>query len=139
MKWSKGDWPGAASGSNRPRSYREAVLDYLARSGQDRTPEDLLGVVVFAGSSMAVSIPSASTGPDIEIEYQLVDGSNIDTALRFAQRMFPPDAARRIVLVSDGVETGGDALRAAGLRIRDEHPGAVRVPGQWDRVILHGG
>lgn len=96
-----------------PRSYREAVLDYLARSGQDRTPEDLLGVVVFAGSSMAVSIPSASTGPDIEIEYQLVDGSNIDTALRFAQRMFPPDAARRIVLVSDGVETGGDALRAA--------------------------
>ena len=95
------------------RSYREAVLDYLARSGEDRTPEDLLGVVVYSGSSMAVLIPSASTGPDIEIEYQLVDGTNIDSALRFAQRMFPPDAARRIILISDGVETGGDALGAA--------------------------
>ena len=36
-------------------------------------------------------------------------------------------------------EPQDDALCAAGLRIRDEHPGAVRVPGQWDRVILHGG
>ncbi len=96
-----------------PRSYREAVLDYLAQSGEERTPEDLLGVVVYSGSTMAVSIPSASTGPDVEIEYQLVDGTNIESALRFAQRMFPPDAARRILLISDGVETGGDALGAA--------------------------
>lgn len=95
------------------RSYREAVLDFLARTGDGRSPEDLLGVIVYSGSTMAVTIPSASSSPDIEIEYTLADGSNIDAALRFAQRMFPPDAARRIVLISDGVETGGDALTAA--------------------------
>ncbi len=96
-----------------PRSYRDAVLEFLARSGEGRTPEDLLGIVVYAGSTMAVTIPSASGSSDYEIEYSLVDGSNLDTALRFAQRMFPPDAAKRIVLISDGVETGGDALTTA--------------------------
>ena len=96
-----------------PRSYRDAVLDFLVQNAEGRTPEDLLGVVVYAGSTMAVTIPSASGSSDYEIEYTLTDGSNIETALRFAQRLFPPDAARRIVLISDGVETGGDALTAA--------------------------
>lgn len=97
----------------RARTYREAVLEFLRDSAQDRTPEDLLGVIVYSGNSLAVSIPSASSGSDLEIEYALADGSNIETALRFAERLFPPDASRRIVLISDGVQTGGDALAAA--------------------------
>jgi len=95
------------------RTYRQAVLHFLQDTGRVRTNEDLLGVVVYAGSSMAVSLPSAGGAADIEIEHTLADGTDLDSALRLAELIFPPDAARRIVLISDGNENMGDSLRAA--------------------------
>jgi len=113
--------------NGQQRSYREAVLDFLRRSGENRTPEDLLGVIVFAGNSVAVSIPSVAGSQDLEIEYELVDGTNIEAALRLAEVIFPPDAARRIVLISDGVENSGDAIAAASEMASSATPTRIDV------------
>ncbi|AEG16319.1 protein of unknown function DUF1355 [Desulfofundulus kuznetsovii DSM 6115] len=50
-------------------------------------------------------------------------GSRVGEALRLAGALFPEDARRRVVLLSDGRDTGGDAV-AAARQLRDE---GVRV------------
>ncbi len=106
-------------GAARALAMVERWLDY-ALASPDRTPDDLFGAVVFDGASIAAMTPrtlSADPGPDgpfgAEIDFTMVEGSNIDQALRFASALFPPDATRRLVLFSDGNETQGDALAAA--------------------------
>ncbi|HBS28594.1 MAG TPA: hypothetical protein DEB06_03885, partial [Phycisphaerales bacterium] len=55
----------------------------------------------------------ADSPGDYSLDFDLVEGTNIEQALRFARAIVPPDAAARLVLVSDGNETAGDALAAA--------------------------
>lgn len=84
-------------------------------SGEADT-ENLVGVVVFDGEPTALTTPRHLTSDDIldqPFDIAIVEGTNIEEALRFAGAIFPHDAARRIVLISDGVETAGDALAAA--------------------------
>lgn len=83
--------------------------------GQANT-ENLIGVVIFDGEPTALTTPRHLTSADIldqPFDVSIVEGTNIEEALRFAGAIFPPDAARRLVLISDGVETAGDALAAA--------------------------
>ncbi len=101
----------------RPLSAPEAARDWLARAAGGRGPEDLLGVVVFDGSSLAVMAPRSGgvRGADeqLAIDFSLREGTNIADAIDFAAALFPPDAGKRLVLLSDGVQTTGDALEAA--------------------------
>ncbi len=101
-----------AAGESRP-TWDDAIQKVLKDATIDRGPDDLFGVVVFDGRSIAVSAPSTAPANDLTIDYHLADGTDIGAALRLAGLLFPPNAARRVVLISDGVETAGDALEAA--------------------------
>lgn len=113
----------APGGTPVPAS--EALRSFIdaAASAGARGPDDLLGVVAFDGGAIASSLPRPVTGgpnasrtgaaSDFSLDYRGADGTNIERALRLAAAMFPPDAARRVVLMSDGVQTEGDALAAA--------------------------
>ncbi len=99
----------------RPR-LAEAVQRWLTRSidpDQGRRPDDAVGLVVFAGDSAAVSLPSAAERSEFPLDRTPPDGTDIERALRFAQGVFPPGVRRRVVLFSDGRATSGDALAAA--------------------------
>lgn len=88
-----------------------------------RPPGATAGVVAF-GSRAAVEEPPglqpafhrSDTDPGREV-------SNIGEALRFARAMLPGDARQRVVLLTDGRDTGGNAaevaetLHAAGTRV----------------------
>ncbi len=95
----------------------DAARAYFDRAFAGRGPEDLAGLVVFDGRALAVAMPTrgdisgeASSGLDIRI----ADGTDIGAAIRYAAAMIPPDAAGRLVLVTDGDQNAGDALAAAG-------------------------
>lgn len=120
----------AATESGRRLTYPEAVRRWIntAAAAGARGPDDLLGVVVFDGASVAVTLPrpvvvpgsgttgngtSAGGSADFSLDYTMADGTNIEQALRFAAALFPPDASRRLLLISDGNETDGDAVDAA--------------------------
>lgn len=95
-----------------------AMRQWIERAAAEAGSDDLVGVVVFDGSSMAVSTAQAGWGsgenaPEISLDYVKAEGTDIGGALRFARALFPPGAARRIVLISDGNETEGDAVEAA--------------------------
>jgi len=127
----------------------EAIRSWLARALTDHQRDDLLGVVLFDGEAFALLAPSrvglrpgengeaagdsddgaedSSAGlaiEDLSLDYSIAQGTNIAEAIRFASALAPPGAMRRLVLVSDGVSTGGDALSAA----REVTGGVSAVP-----------
>lgn len=105
------DLPADASG--RRARLSEAIQGWLGRSAEDRKPDDAIGLVVFAGEPSAVTIPTSEQSVEFPMDRTLRDGTDIEQSLRFAQGLFPPGAARRVVLFSDGRATSGDALEAA--------------------------
>ncbi|MFN0011216.1 MAG: FixH family protein [Phycisphaerales bacterium] len=121
-----GDGAPAESVIASVRSWVERASAGGAGRGQ-RGPDDLLGIVAFDGEGTVVLAPApplgaAAGGPtdglrDVIAERALPtrmrEGTDIAGALRLALASFPPDSQRRIVLVSDGNQTRGDALAAA--------------------------
>ena len=71
-----------------------------------------LGVLAFGARPVVMALPSAT--PKLE-GGAAVDGSetDIESALRAAMAYLPPTGRRRVVLLSDGLPTQGDALAAA--------------------------
>lgn len=86
---------------------------FIEQAAEQRQPDDLLGVVLFDGRAVASLAPTARRDIDPRLDVTVRDGTNIADALRFANLIAPAGAARRIVLVSDGAETDGDASIAA--------------------------
>ena len=101
---------------------RQRSLESVNRAIGAMRRSDLAGVVTF-GADAALErrprapAPVAATGSAIP-----TSGTNIERALRIARGALPNDGDRRIVLVSDGVETAGhaavEAARAAAEGIR---------------------
>ncbi len=91
----------------------ESVRRWLMAASAKRGPEDLLGVVAFDGSAAVLTLPTAGDALQHPIELQPTDGTNLGEAIRLAVAAFPRDATRRMVVISDGVATAGDARAAA--------------------------
>lgn len=104
---------GVPGPDGKPLDPLSAARAYFAAAFKGRGPEDLAGLVVFDGTAMAVATPTRADISDRSLEVRMVDGSDIAAAMRYAAALIPPDAAGRIVLVSDGNQTTGDALGAA--------------------------
>jgi uncharacterized membrane protein len=110
-----------------PESYRRAMIAYVnGEVRKHRREGDYAGVVVF-GRDAAIEIPpfndpDVGMAPQVESELQK-DFTNLAGAMKLAQATFPEDAAKRIVVVTDGNENLGDAmeqlqgLEAAGIGV----------------------
>jgi hypothetical protein len=98
-------------------------------------PEDRAGVVLFAANPI-VERPLRQPAPLAAVLGAAVQrtDTNIEAALRLARTSLPPAGFRRIVLVSDGRQTRGDALREAVLAGADGIPVDVIPAGSRDVV-----
>ncbi|MEO1129761.1 MAG: hypothetical protein AAFX05_08670, partial [Planctomycetota bacterium] len=94
-------------------NWSGAVRQWLEDSATNRKQDDLLGIVVFDGSALAIATPTRGSLEGLTFDYRISQGSDIAGAIRFAESLFPPDANRRLVLISDGNETTGDAVGVA--------------------------
>jgi Ca-activated chloride channel family protein len=110
---------------------RKNVLDeaerFFRRLDAGRGPDDLLGLVVFGGTSVAVATPARSSVSDRELDIELIEGTNIADAMRMGSALIPPDSTGRLVLVSDGNQTAGDALRAADELATSAYAGSLAI------------
>jgi Ca-activated chloride channel family protein len=106
----------------------EAARMFYERAGAGRGPDDLLGIVVFDGRALAIAAPTRADISGRTLDVSLAEGTDIAAALRYAAAMIPPDAAGRLVLMSDGNETGGSALSAAEEVSARRDAGASSVP-----------
>ncbi|MEQ8848327.1 VWA domain-containing protein [Botrimarina sp.] len=100
-----------------PEAQREAMVSLvndLIREHRRDDKGDRAGVIVFGGDA-EVELPPVDFNYEMTRIESLVDrqATNLEAAMSRAMALFPPDSARRVVLVTDGNETSGDALRQA--------------------------
>jgi len=111
--------PATSATLSAPLAPLDAVRAWLDRAAGSRGPEDLLAVVLFDGSAIAVEAPtpgigSRSGGPTLRpFDARIAEGTDLAAAIRLAASIIPPEARGRMVLFSDGVETRENALAAA--------------------------
>lgn len=95
-----------------PSEHQEAAREYVNRAAAAKSVSDKGGVVVF-GSEAAIE---ASANPVVNLpRVQAVVptvGSDLAGAVRLATAAFPENGQRRLVLMSDGNQTVGDAVQA---------------------------
>ncbi len=99
-----------------PNAQRAAMIKYAKDEVHaHRHNPDRAGVIVF-GREAAIELPPFDDDLLMEnsVESQFdPQATNIAAAMKLAQATFPEDAARRIVLVTDGNQNQGNALEQA--------------------------
>jgi Ca-activated chloride channel homolog len=96
-----------------PREAMAAMTGFWQAVAGQRSADDLIGLVVFDGRALAVVTPTRAAIDDRTIDIRIADGTNIADALRYAAALIPVGASGRLVLLSDGNQTSGDAIAAA--------------------------
>src|SRR5688572_23919991 len=99
---------------------REDALAFL-RETLDLIPDgDVAGIVAFGKEALVERLPSDLGEIDRLASTPIRSATDIGAALRLASALFPDDAQKRIVLLSDGNDTtGGGQAEAALAATRD--------------------
>jgi uncharacterized membrane protein len=101
-----------------PAVQRQAMIEYVNASIKRQFEQgsgDRYAVIVF-GRDASVELPMINASLALPGKVETVldpEYSDLATAIQRAKAMFPYDAAKRIVLVTDGNENLGDARREA--------------------------
>ncbi|MCA9133036.1 MAG: VWA domain-containing protein [Planctomycetales bacterium] len=101
------------------RGKRDIMLNYAIESVQQHRQDlrgDRSGLIVF-GREAAIEFPPYDDDlpvvRGVESYLGRTDATNLEAALKLAQAAFPEDAAKRVVILTDGVETLGSAAPVA--------------------------
>jgi uncharacterized membrane protein len=94
---------------------REAQEQYIRDAVTTKPPDDEWSIIVF-GADISIDMPFVNLS-EVPPIYSTVLGSNTDIAqaIQTAMSLFPADARRRIVVLSDGIQTIGNAEAKAQL------------------------
>ncbi|MCE5267577.1 MAG: VWA domain-containing protein, partial [Planctomycetaceae bacterium] len=99
-----------------PAPQRRVMMDFInADIRAHRRGKDRVGVVVF-GRDAAVEIPPFDDNVQLEQTIESIvdpECTSLAAAMKLAQALFPEDAAKRIVIVSDGNQNLGNAAEQA--------------------------
>ena len=101
-----------------PIEQRQEMVEYVNASiseHPDETLEDRYAVIVF-GRDAGVEMPLVDVGISFPPRVETIldpEYSDLATAIQRAKAMFPFDAAKRVVLVTDGNQNLGNAQREA--------------------------
>ncbi len=92
-----------------------AALDYVREAMRHSGASDESAVILFGSNALVERpmLPGQGLGPIGSRPGTL--STNLAEAIRLGMALFPTDAARRMVVLSDGVVTAGDAAEAARL------------------------
>jgi len=94
---------------------REEALAYVRESLTTKKDEDVAGIVAFGGDALVERLPSDLAEIDRIASTPVKSATDVGAALRLAAALFPDDAQKRIVLLSDGNDTTGSGQTEASL------------------------
>jgi uncharacterized membrane protein len=113
---------------------RKLMLDFAYHAVKEQRrdqKQDKAGVIIFGGNAKIESAPYDGEIPSIgKIESNIglkTGATNLASALKLAKASFPEDTARRVVIISDGNQNTGDAIRVAQ-QMADDGIGIDVVP-----------
>lgn len=96
-----------------PAEARTNLRTRLKLEIDKMTTDDRFAVIEFAGDAVLGILPSPKGTLPESVQVMDPGRSDIGRGLRLALASFPPDRQKRIVLLSDGNQNLGDALREA--------------------------
>ena len=101
-----------------PATDRQAMLKYVETSleGERSTVLDDRFAVIAFGRDAAVEVPPVTTEHGVPGRLESLpdpEYTDLASAIQRAKALFPPNAAKRIVLLTDGNQNLGDAYREA--------------------------
>lgn len=101
-----------------PATDRQAMLKYVEASleGERSTVRDDRFAVIAFGRDAAVEVPPVATYHGVPGRLESLpdpEYTDLASAIQRAKALFPPNAAKRIVLLTDGNQNLGDAYREA--------------------------
>jgi uncharacterized membrane protein len=94
---------------------REEALAYVRESLAAKKDEDVAGIVAFGADALVERLPSEVAEIDGLASTPVKGATDVGAALRLAAALFPDDAQKRIVLLSDGNDTTGSGQTEASL------------------------
>jgi len=111
-----------------PEPERERALAFVEEALAAMEPGDQAALVLFGADAlvewpMTSGMPPAGSGSDGASSILRTHQTNLERAVRLGMALFPPGAARRMVILSDGRPTLGEAeqavrlARAQGIRV----------------------
>jgi uncharacterized membrane protein/uncharacterized protein YegL len=117
---------------------REDALAFLRETLAEKPEGDVAGIVAFGKEALVERLPSEVTDIDRIASTPVKSATDIGAALRLATALFPDDAQKRIVLLSDGNDTTGDGQAEAALAAaRDVRIETRRIGlGDVDEVLV---
>ena len=113
--------------------------EYLRRAAEQRRQGDRLGVVLVGRGSAVIQAPQEDGIPEGFGTPIPEDASDLGRGLASARALLPPGRTGRVVLISDGEDTGPDARAQAAALALGGIPLDVlgeSLPGSADRAVL---
>ncbi len=100
---------------SEPTATQGRVVEYLRAAAATAKEDDLLGLVTAARDAYVQAVPApVKSGRPIDLQYiGQQDATNLESAARLAMAVMKPEAANRLLIVSDGNETTGSLLSVA--------------------------
>lgn len=95
------------------REAKELALDYAQQAIKNMGVDDQAAVVVFGGEALVERAMSSSRELGALTSIPNTGQTNLADAIRLGLALYPPGAARRMIILSDGAQTIGDAEEAA--------------------------
>jgi Mg-chelatase subunit ChlD len=92
---------------------KQVAQQMVREALQNLAPTDQAGVVIFGGDALVERPLSYSKDLDAFSTKVTPIQTDLAEAIRLGLALLPADAARRLVIISDGQETTGDAVEAA--------------------------
>jgi uncharacterized membrane protein/Mg-chelatase subunit ChlD len=94
---------------------RSEALAFLRETLKEKPEGDVAGIVAFGKDALVERLPSELEDIDRIASTPVESATDIGAALRLATALFPDDAQKRIVLLSDGNDTTGGGQAEASL------------------------
>jgi uncharacterized membrane protein len=117
---------------------RADALAFLRETLAEKPDGDVAGIVAFGKQALVERLPSDLKELDRIASVPVKSATDVGAALRLATALFPDDAQKRIVLLSDGNDTTGGGQAEAALAAAQ----SVRIetrqigPGTIDEVLV---
>lgn len=107
-------------GSDSTAKSKSAMEEFIKEAIRNKGSSDKVGIINFGGNSSVEITPAVK--PQFSSIQTLVNGNftNMEQALKLASSLIPAGDRKRIVLLSDGAQNAGDALKQARL-LKQQH------------------
>ncbi len=93
-------------------STRDELVEWARAAVRDKPEGDTAGVVVFGANALVDRLPSELAELSDPASQPVVGATDVGAAVRLAAAILPAGTQGRIVLLSDGNDTGGEAEEA---------------------------